>query len=160
MKTINKLSRSRFVESAWWDHHIIRGKRTWYASTNTWPSSSPYNKFFSGQMANPLIEKMHGNWIKLTKIQPNMTHLFQPLHLKVIGAAKAYMKKRFTNGIALALSRNLTMARMLKVAVSNWRQCLKIVRIRSYSSPHFPVFPGFLEYLSIFSPNAGKCGPE
>ena len=28
--------------------------------------------------------------------------------------------------------------------------CVKSVRTRSYPSPHFPVF----------SPNAGKCGPE
>ena len=28
--------------------------------------------------------------------------------------------------------------------------CVKSVRIRSYSGPYF----------SVFSPNAGKCGPE
>ena len=42
--------------------------------------------------------------------------------------------------------------------------CVKSVRIRSYSGPHFPlVFPHShwirrdTEYLSVFSPNAGKC---
>ena len=33
---------------------------------------------------------------------------------------------------------------------SNIRQCLKSVRIRSYSGPYIPVF----------SPNAGKYGPK
>ena len=42
----------------------------------------------------------------------------------------------------------------------------KSVRIRSSSGPHFPVFGlntesyGVTENLSVFSPNAGKCGPE
>ena len=42
------------------------------------------------------------------------------------------------------------------------RSChsVKSVRIRSYSGPHFPVFGLNTEYLSLFSPNAGKCGPE
>ena len=34
----------------------------------------------------------------------------------------------------------------------------KSVRIRSYSGPYFPAFG--LDYLSVFSPNAGKYGPE
>ena len=38
--------------------------------------------------------------------------------------------------------------------------CVKSVRIRSYSGPHFPAFGLNTEYLSVFSPNAGKCGPE
>ena len=43
--------------------------------------------------------------------------------------------------------------------------CVKSVRIRSYSGPYFPrIFPHSkwiridTEYLSAFSPNAGKCG--
>ena len=32
--------------------------------------------------------------------------------------------------------------------------CVKTVRIWSYSGPYFPA------YLSVFSPNAGKWGPE
>ena len=31
-----------------------------------------------------------------------------------------------------------------------YKHCVKSVRIWSYSGPHFPVF----------SPNAGKCGPD
>ena len=34
--------------------------------------------------------------------------------------------------------------------------CVKSVRIRSYSDPHFPTFGLKTEYLSVFSPNAGK----
>ena len=40
---------------------------------------------------------------------------------------------------------------------------VKSVRIQSYSGPHFPAFElntRDTAYLSIFSPNAGKCGPE
>ena len=33
---------------------------------------------------------------------------------------------------------------------------MKIVCIRSYSGPHFPAFG----LNKVFSPNAGKCGPE
>ena len=33
-----------------------------------------------------------------------------------------------------------------------------LVYIWSYSGPHFPAFGLNTEYL--FSPNAGKCGPE
>ena len=48
--------------------------------------------------------------------------------------------------------------------------CVKSVHIRSFSGPHFSlIFPhsdwirrdtdyGVSEYLSLFSPNAGKCG--
>ena len=41
--------------------------------------------------------------------------------------------------------------------------CVKSVRIRSYSGPYFPAFGLNTErysYLSVFSPNVGKCGPE
>ena len=45
------------------------------------------------------------------------------------------------------------------------KHCVKTVRIRSYSGPHFPpIFPHLdwirrdTEYLSVFSPNEGKCG--
>ena len=41
--------------------------------------------------------------------------------------------------------------------------CVKSVRIRSFSGAHFPAF-GLLRrdtpYLPVFSPNAGKRGPE
>ena len=46
-----------------------------------------------------------------------------------------------------------------------YMHCVKIVRIPSYSGPHFShIFPHSdwirrdTEYLSIFSPNVGKCG--
>ena len=43
--------------------------------------------------------------------------------------------------------------------------CVKSVRIRNYSGPHFPAFGLNTERYGvfsgeIFSPNAGKCGPE
>ena len=44
------------------------------------------------------------------------------------------------------------------------QHCVKGVRIRSYSSPYFPACGLNTEretpYLSVFSPNAGKCEPE
>ena len=38
--------------------------------------------------------------------------------------------------------------------------CVKRVRIRSYSGPHFPAFELNTERYGVFSPNAGKCRPE
>ena len=38
--------------------------------------------------------------------------------------------------------------------------CVKSVRIRSYSGPHFPAFGLNTERYSVFSPNAGKCRPK
>ena len=41
--------------------------------------------------------------------------------------------------------------------------CVKSVRIRSYSGPHFPAFELNTEKYGVsilFSPNAGKCGQE
>ena len=37
---------------------------------------------------------------------------------------------------------------------------VKSVCIQSYSGPYFPAFGLNTEYLSLFSPNAGKHGPE
>ena len=40
---------------------------------------------------------------------------------------------------------------------------MKSVRIRSFSGPYFPAFELIqtdTPYLSVFSPNAGKRGPE
>ena len=39
------------------------------------------------------------------------------------------------------------------------KYCVKSICIRSYSGPHFPAFRLNTPYLSVFSPNAGKCGP-
>ena len=40
------------------------------------------------------------------------------------------------------------------------KHCLESVHIRSYSGLHFPAFGLTTPYLSVFSPNAGKYGPE
>ena len=54
----------------------------------------------------------------------------------------------------------------------NANHCIKSVHIRSFSGPHFPAFElnteiygvslsiRDMEYLSVFSLNAGKYGPE
>lgn len=62
---------------------------------------------FSGQMTKPVIDKINDNYIKLVKIPPNMTHIFQPLDLTVNGAAKAYMKKRFTEWYSACIVQEL-----------------------------------------------------
>ena len=45
-----------------------------------------------------------------------------------------------------------------------YTHCVKSIHIRSYSDLHFPAFGLNTEreilYLSVFSPNAGKCRPE
>ena len=38
--------------------------------------------------------------------------------------------------------------------------CVRSIHIRSYSGPYFPAFGLNTEYLSVFSPNAEKYGPE
>ena len=38
------------------------------------------------------------------------------------------------------------------------KHCVESVRIRSYSGPHFPDSDS--GYFYVFSPNAGKYGPE
>ena len=40
------------------------------------------------------------------------------------------------------------------------QNCVKSVRIRTFSSPNVPAFGPNTPYLSIFNPNAGKYGPE
>ena len=51
----------------------------------------------------------------------------------------------------------------MNVCSVDYYHCVKSFRIRSFSGPHFPTF-GLnrrdTPYLSIFSPNAKKCGPE
>ena len=47
--------------------------------------------------------------------------------------------------------------------IGNQSHCVKSVRIRCYSSLHFPSFGLNMErytYLSVLSPNVGKCGLE
>ena len=43
--------------------------------------------------------------------------------------------------------------------VSKEDHWVKSARIQSFSGPYFPAF-GLNKYLSVFSQNAGKCGPE
>ena len=38
--------------------------------------------------------------------------------------------------------------------------CIKNLRIRRYSNPHFPAFGLNTERYSVFSPDAGKYEPE
>ena len=38
--------------------------------------------------------------------------------------------------------------------------CVESVRIRSYSAPYFPAFGLNTERYGVFSPNAGKYGPQ
>ena len=51
---------------------------------------------FSGQMTDPVIEKLKENNIKLTRVPANLTNLFQPPDLTVNGSVKAFLKKKFT----------------------------------------------------------------
>ena len=68
---------------------------------------------FPGQVTKPVINKMTENSIKLVKVPANMTRLLQPLDLSVNGAAKAYMKKRFTDGTVVVSFKSLTVAKVL-----------------------------------------------
>ena len=44
---------------------------------------------FSGKMTRPVTDEMDDNYIKLVKIPPNMTHIFQLLDLTFNKATKA-----------------------------------------------------------------------
>ena len=65
--------------------------------------------------------------------------------------------------VSVLFSRSVPVAKC-KFRVQTKSETLpKSVRIRSYCGPHFPWFglnTGDTKYLSIFSKNAGKCGPE
>ena len=47
-------------------------------------------------MTPAVLQKLRENYIFLVRVPPNMANLFQPLDLTVNGAAKAFMKRRFT----------------------------------------------------------------
>ena len=51
---------------------------------------------FSGQMTQPVIDKMAENYIKLVKVPANITQIFQPLDFTENGSAKEFMKNHFT----------------------------------------------------------------
>ena len=52
---------------------------------------------------------------------------------------------------------------LIRVLLSNFaddNHWVKGARIRSYSGPHFPAFGLTMERYFVFSPYAGKSGPE
>ena len=51
---------------------------------------------FSGQMTLAVLQTLRENYLFLVRLPPNMTNLFQLLDLTVSGAAKDFMKRRFT----------------------------------------------------------------
>ena len=51
---------------------------------------------FRGQMTRPVLQKLEEHRIFIVRVPPNMTNLFQPLDLTVNGAAKAFMKRKYT----------------------------------------------------------------
>ena len=87
---------------------------------------------FSGQVTKPVIDKMTENNIKLAKVPANMTRLFQPLDLTINGAAKAYIKKRFTEWYSRCIIQELNSGKgvenidiklkisVLKLLHANW----------------------------------------
>ena len=60
-----------------------------------------------GQMTDPVIQKLKQNHIKVARVPPNMTNLFQPLDLTVNGSAKAFMKKKFTEWYSCSIAKQL-----------------------------------------------------
>ena len=72
-------------------------------------------------------------------------------------------RNSFMNTMSKTLLRKMIVLRLHWILVV-WH-CVKSARIRNYSSPHFShIFPHLdrirrdTEYLSLFRPNAGKCG--
>ena len=65
---------------------------------------------------------------------------------------RAFLSWRFTVNCDYVLSCNLQKCGKL--------HCMKSDRIRSFSGPYFPAFGLNTPCLSVFSPNAGKYGPE
>ena len=62
---------------------------------------------FSGQMADPVIQKLKENHIKVIRVPPSMTNLFQSLDLTVNGSAKVFMKKKFTEWYSSSIAKQL-----------------------------------------------------
>ena len=69
---------------------------------------------FSGQMTEPVMEKMRENNIKLVRVPPNMTNIFQPLDLTVNGAAKAYLKSKFTEWYSNSIAKQLDEGKIIE----------------------------------------------
>ena len=62
---------------------------------------------FKGQLTNAALKKLEEHNILLTRVQGNMTHLFQPLDLTVNGYFKQFMKRKFVEGYAYKVTRAL-----------------------------------------------------
>ena len=62
---------------------------------------------FSCQMAEPVIKKIQENSIKLVKVPPNMTNLFQTLDRTVNGAAKGLLKSKFNERCSSCIAEQL-----------------------------------------------------
>ena len=62
---------------------------------------------FTGQMTEPVKEKLRANNILLVRVPANMTNLFQPLDLTVNGSVKALMKQKFTLWYSQEISKAL-----------------------------------------------------
>ena len=62
---------------------------------------------FSGQMTDPVKEKLRQNNILLVRVPANMTNLFQPLDLTVNGSFKAFMKQKFTEWYSKEIAKGL-----------------------------------------------------
>ena len=62
---------------------------------------------FGGQMTDPVLLKLRENSIFLVRVLPNMTNLFQPLDLTVNGAAKAFLKRKYTEWYSGTVSKAL-----------------------------------------------------
>ena len=64
--------------------------------------------------------------------------------------------------LELEFSSNSSFLRVLYIFFSDFlcRHCVKRVRIQSFSGPQFPAFGLNTPYLTVFSPNVAKYGPE
>ena len=62
---------------------------------------------FSGQMTDPVKEKLRQNNILLVRVPANMTNLFQPLDLTVEGSFKAFMKHTLTEWYSKEIAKGL-----------------------------------------------------
>ena len=59
------------------------------------------------EMTNPVLLKLRENSIFLVRVPPNMTNLFRPLDLTVNGAAKAFLKRKYTEWYSGEVSKAL-----------------------------------------------------
>ena len=62
---------------------------------------------FSGQMTEPVKEKLKETRILFVRVPANMTNLFQPLDLTVNRSFKAMMKRKFTEWYSKRISEEL-----------------------------------------------------